>query len=216
MGKLFAALITVYATLKLAPMCARLPDDLSGVYREQASSTEPAAPAPAPVPSAVPPVAAVQLPAPAPSPAPPPATPAAAPDSPGVVVSTYRMKAMFKITDGRGMVSVSVKNLSASAAKDLKLILTAVRGGRAAERLQANAFDLAASSSLYRGLRLSMETIDAMLAAEPGAELRWDLSYALEGEDSRRCHFLRALPRAREPEGVEWTKLESGNACPKP
>ncbi|UPT72433.1 MAG: hypothetical protein M0D55_10595 [Elusimicrobiota bacterium] len=202
MGKLLAAAIIVYSILKLAPMCARLPDDLTKVSTGAPAAAVPAQEAPVASTAAA---------------TPEPVKPAWPADKPAVTVNTYRMKTMFKIADGKGMVSVSVKNVSAVDAKDLKLALSAIRGGARAERWTANTFDLAASTSVYRGLRLNTGTIDAMLAepAEPGSELRWDLSYTLDGETDKRCYVLRALPRTREPEGIEWKTLETSSSCPQ-
>lgn len=207
MGRFFAAAIIAVATLKLGPMCARLPSDLSKVSGGE--------PAPAAAPAAAVEVPAVSTAAAAPPPPAPAAWPA---ERAAVTVSTYRMKKMFNIANGKAMVSVSVKNVSESPARDLKLTLTATLAGKRAERWTANVFDLAASSSVYRGLRLEAATLDAVLAEAPaaGTELRWDLSYLLDGEQDRRCYALRALPRTREPEGVEWKTLEAAAACPKP
>lgn len=205
MGKFLAAAIMVGAFVKLGPMCARLPSDLTRV-----SGAEPVAAA---APAAEAPAVAVSTKAAAPE---PPKRPEAYPaDKAAVTVATYRMKKMFKIADGKGMVSVSVRNVSERNAKDLKLSLSAILAGKRAERWSTNSFDLDASTSVYRGLRLDTSSIDAVLAepAADGTELRWDLSYLLEGEETRRCYVLRALPRTKEPEGIDWKTLSQTSAC---
>lgn len=198
MGKLFAAIILIVSFVKLAPMCARLPADLNTL-------ATPVAPAPVVVSTAA---------APAPAPAP---KPAYALDKQAVTVTTYKMKKNFKINEGRAMISVSVRNGSELDAKDLRLTLTVRRGGKNAEKTGTGSFELSASSSVYRGLYVTTASLDALIAepAEEGAELRWDLTYRLDGDaaDAKRCFSWRALPRAREPEGADWKELGSSHVC---
>lgn len=209
MGRFLAAAIIVFATYQLAPVCARLPRDLTTMSGSAAAPVA-STPADVAVPAAAP-VAAVDVSTKAAEPPKPAAWPA---DKAAVTVSTYRMKRMFKIADGKGMVSVSVKNVSGTDAAGLKLSLSAIVGGNRAERMSANVFDLAASTSVYRGLRLDTATIDSVLAETPaeGTELRWDLTYKLAGEDAARCYVLRALPRVAG-EAVEWKTLSQSSEC---
>lgn len=199
MGKFFAAVIIVVSIVKLAPMCARLPANLTAA---------------APVAAVPAPVAVSTAAAPAPAPAAKPAYPL---DKQAVTVATYKMKRSFKISDGRAMVSVSVRNGSELDAHDLRLTLAVRRGGKNAEKTGTGSFELAASTSVYRGLYVTTASLDALLAepAEAGAELRWDLTYRLEGDEpgAKRCFTWRALPRVREPEGADWKNLGETHLC---
>lgn len=209
MGKFLAAGIIVAAFVKLAPMCARLPSDLTMV-----SGAVPAA-APAAVAAAEAPAVSTKAAAVPEPPKKPEAYPA---DKAAVTVNTYRMRRMFKVADGKAMVSVSVKNVSERDAKGLTLAMSALVAGKRAERWSTNSFDLAASTSIYRGLRLDTGTLDQLLAepAAEGTELRWDLKYKLDGEETPRCYVLRALPRtAKDAEGIEWKTLSQSSTCEK-
>lgn len=201
MGKFTAALIILFSFVKLAPMCARLPGDLTAV-----SSVSKTAVA----------VSTVEFVAPA-------AAPVAAPkgdDGKGVVVIAYRLKKMFPIDDGRGRVSVLLRNDSERKAVDLRLSMSAVRQGAVTESDRTNIpFTLDAGTGAYRGLYASAGFLDAALSNPPeaGVELRWKLTYRLEGDapEAKRCFSLRALPRTREPEGIVWNPLGSSAACPQ-
>ena len=198
MGKFFALLITVVTTVWLAPMCARLPKPGEPVAVAVAVPLAPLIEAPVEV-------------------APPPPPPAAY-EGPAVTVSTYRSRKMFTLVEGRPRVSVLIKNLSDRPASNMRLAMAARLDGKAVESARVNTtFEVEAGSSVYRGLLISMETLDAFLAETPApnSELRWDLTYRLEGDepDAKRCFTLRALPRQRDPEGIEWKAVGQSDKC---
>ena len=202
MGKLTALIIIVFTAVWLGPMCARLPVDLSSV----------AAPVATVVPDPAPVAAPVATPAPV-------TTPAS--DTAAVVVIAYRMKKMFPITDDRGRVSVLMRNDSDRDAVGMRLTMNARKNGKIIEHDSVNSpFTVAAGSSTYRGLFVSVNFLDALFVVppEPGVELQWALTYHLDGDapDIKRCYNLRALPRTREPEGIIWTPLGSSTVCPPP
>ena len=217
MGKFFAAAIMIAAFVKLGPMCARLPDDLTKV---SGGAGAPAAPQVAVDTAAVvvPPAATAPVAvAKAESPKAKAARPAVA-DEEAVVVANYSTRKMFKVADGKAMISVSVRNVSDRAAKGLRLTTTAHLEGKEAAASTTMPFEVAASSSLYRGMRVTTETLDALLAepAKDGTEMRWDLRYTLEGDPagSQRCYRLRSVPRV-DGEGVSWKNLEKTRNCAK-
>ncbi len=211
MGKFFAAVIIVVSFIKLAPMCARLPSNLAAV-----SGEAPAAPEPVAVSTEAAPAAAPVAPVPAAASAPAPRVVEPTGKS-SVTVNTYRMKRPFRIVDGRAMVSVSVRNAGETGATDMRLTLTTRLGGKNAEKTGTGRFELAASTSVYRGLYITTASLDALLAepAEEGAELRWDLTYRLESDapEVKRCFTWRALPRAKEPEGADWKEFGTSQLC---
>lgn len=195
MGKLFAALIIGVLLGWLGPMCSKLPDDLSSIAVPAASS---------PAPISTPPVA------------PPP--PAAAEERPALIVATYRMKKIFPQTQGKYLIAVRGSNRADVPAVDVMMTLFARRKGTVVERGDsAYPWTLEAGTSSYYSIGVSTGVIDDILAGPeaPGTELAWSLSYRLEGEepDSRRCFLLRALPRRREPEGIDWRTLGESNEC---
>ncbi len=222
MGKFFAALIILFTFIKLAPMCARLPNDLTAVSSASQtavviSTAELVSPAAAPVAAAP-----VVAPAPAPIAAPVKVVPPApkAVEGKGVIVIAYRLKKMFPISDGRGRVSVLLRNDSEQKAVDLRLTMNAVRQGAVTESDKTNIpFTVDAGTGAYRGLYATAGFLDAVLANPPeeGVELQWNLTYRLEGDapDAKRCFSLRALPRTREPDGIVWNPLGSSTTCPK-
>lgn len=193
-GKFFALLILVVMTVWLAPMCAQLPTQAQPVAVVAPPDEPPSEPIVEPV------------------------VPMPALDTPAVVISNYRTRKMFTIADGYGRISVLLTNKSERDAVDLRLGMTAMREGKDVENARVNtAFTIAADSSAYRGLQVSMAMLDALLA-EPAAkdlELRWDLTYRLDGdaESTKRCFTLRALPRQRNPVGIEWRTLGESRAC---
>ena len=196
MGKLTALILIVFTAMWLGPMCARLP--------------APGAPAPVAVAVAVPLTPMIEAPAPAPKPA---------SEDPGVVVSNYRSRKMFAIADGNVKISVLLTNKSDREAKDLRLTLTVAAANLPSESARVNyPFAIAASSAVYRGLTISSIALDALLgdAAGSASEMRWDLTYRLDGDEpgTKRCFTLRSLPRPREPEGVEWKTLGTSMDCP--
>ncbi|MBI5246307.1 MAG: hypothetical protein HY923_03945 [Elusimicrobia bacterium] len=205
MGKLTALILIVVTAVWLGPMCARLP----------APETMGAVAVTAPLAAAIDPI-----PAPAPAPAPAPvATAKPAPEGPAVVVSNYRSRKMFAIADGNVKISVLLTNKSDREAKDLRLTLSVAPANLPAENARVNyPFAIAASSAVYRGLTISSIALDALLgdAAGKSSEMRWDLTYRLDGDEAgtKRCFTLRSLPRQHEPEGVEWKKLETSTDCP--
>lgn len=200
MAKLFAALIIVFLIAWLAPMCSRLPADLS------VTAQRPPAAAPESVPA----------PAPAPAPALVPA-PASAPEAPALVVSTYRTKKMFPVEKGKYQISVRRENRADADVVGVNVTLIARRKGLELERADNDSPQvLAPGSTGYYDLRVSTGAIDEILDApfETGTELEWALTYRLEGSDARRCVRLRALPRRRDPEGIDWVFLGGSRECP--
>jgi hypothetical protein len=212
-GKFFAALIIVFTIAKLAPMCARLPADLSTV----AAPLAPAAPEAPPVPTVSTATAAVPAPVVAPAPvvveAPKPAAKAGE-----VSVATYRSRKMFPVENEKYIVSVLRANKSDKPAVGFTMTLSTRLKGEVVERAESGPGQtLAAGTTSYFGLNVSTPVFDELLGAaeEPGNELEWAVSYRFEGEDAakRRCYRLRALPRRREPEGIEWRKLGESRDC---
>lgn len=210
MGKLTALIIFVFTAMWLGPMCAQLPPPGTPgeVAQMKPSAAAPAAPVPAPA------VEPAPVPVPVAAPVPTPA-----PEGPAVVVSNYRSRKMFPISDGNVKVSVLLTNTSDRVAQDLRLTLTVAAANLPAESARVNyPFAIAASSAVYRGLTVSSIALDALLSDATGgkSEMRWDLSYHLDGDapGAKRCFALRSLPRPREPEGVAWKTLGTSTDCP--
>lgn len=201
MGKLTALILIVFTAVWLGPMCAQLPSE------------------PAPVAVAVPLTPLIEAPVAVPAAvvATPPAAKPAASEEPALVVSNYRSRKMFTVADGHAKISVLVTNKSDREAKDVRLSLSANAAGLPAEKSSLNwPFTIAASTAVYRGLTVSVAAVDALLGAASGgtSEMRWDLTYRLEGDETKHCYTLRSLPRQREPEGVEWKALGTSTDCP--
>lgn len=214
MGKLTALILIVVTAVWLGPMCAHLPaPETTGSVATTAPLV--AALDPVPVISSTPAPIPVVVPAPAPvtAPAPKPAF-----EGPAVVVSNYRSRTMFAVSDGNAKISVLLTNKSDREATDLRLTLSVAASSRPVENTRVNfPFTIAASSSVYRGLTISSGALDALLGpAEGRSEMRWDLTYRLDGDEAgkKRCFTLRSLPRQHEPEGVEWKLLGTSTDCP--
>lgn len=153
--------------------------------------------------------AAVSMPA-APAPAP-------APEAPALVISTYRTKKMFPVEKGKYQIPVHRENRADAAVVGVNVTLIARRKGLELERADNDSPQvLAPGSAGYYDLRVSTGAIDEILGApfETGTELEWALTYRLEGSDARRCVFLRALPRRRDPDGIDWVFLGGSRECP--
>lgn len=177
----------------LAPMCAKLPDDLSTV-------AVPVAVAPVPIPVPVPVVA---------------------PKRPPLTLTTYRTRKMFPVGNDKYLVSVIRGNAATVAAAGVRMTLTTRMKGQIAERAESGpGQSLAAGSTSYFGLSISTVVFDELLLtpAEPGNELEWTLSYRFQDEAPavKRCITLRALPRRREPEGITWLPLGESHKCDAP
>ena len=204
MGKFFALIIIVFMAVWLAPMCAKLPEDLSTV----------AAPAPAVV--AAPAVSTVTAPAPAPVAAPPKPAPAAAHGS--LTVTTYRSRKPFPVENGKYVVSVIRANKGETPAVGVRLTLTARLKGEIVERAESGpAQSLAAGTTSYFGLGISTVVFDELLDGPEDRRngLEWSLTYRFEKDapGKTRCYRLRALPRRRPPEGLGWLPLGDSQAC---
>ena len=205
MGKFFALVIIVFMVVWLAPMCAKLPDDLS------------TAAAPVPAPAAAPVVSTVTAPVPAPVPV-AVLKPKAASERPALTLTTYRSRKMFPLENDKYIVSVIRANKAEVPALGVRMTLTTRLKGQIAERAESGpGQSLAAGSTSYFGLNVSTVVFDELLNApeEPGNELEWNLSYRFQDEDSavKRCFTLRALPRRREPEGITWRPLGESHKC---
>lgn len=203
MSKVFAAMIIAFMIGWLSPMCARLPKDLAAV--------------PAPPPAAET-AAPVEAPAAAPEPvAPAPASPAAVPVSP-VTISTYRSRSMFPVEGESYVVSLLRSNHAAVNAEGVRLAVTARVKGEVIERAESGPGQtLAAGSASYFALPVTTEVFDYLLDGpdDVGNRLEWTLTYRLvtDAPDAERCFVLRALPRRREPSGVQWLPLGQSRKC---
>ena len=66
-------------------------------------------------------------------------------------------------------------------------------------------------------MSVSYGLLDELLSApeNSGTELHWMLTYRLESDAPgvQRCYSLHALPRQREPEGIDWKRLGESDAC---
>lgn len=210
MGKFFAAVIIVVTAGWLVPMCAGLPEDLK-TFPAPAETAAPAAPEPEPV-------APEPEPAPEPElkPAPEPEIkPAAKGD---VSLSTFRMRTMFPEENGKFVISVVRANRSAEEASGVRMTLTARKDGALVERSESGpAQTLAAGSESYFGLAVSTMVLDEILDApeDPGNGLEWSLVYRLAGDapDATRCFRLNALPRRRDPAGIDWVAQGRSRKC---
>lgn len=206
MGKFFAAVIIVLTAGWLVPMCAGLPDDLK-TFPAPAESAAPAAPEPEPEPVA---------PEPVPEPVPvPELKPAAKGD---VSLSTFRMRTMFPEENGKFVVSVVRANRSAEEASGVRMTLTTRKDGALVERAESGpAQTLAAGSTSYFGLAVSTLVLDEILdaPADPGTGLEWSLVYRLAGDapEATRCFRLNALPRRRDPVGIDWVAQRQSRKC---
>lgn len=204
MGRFFAALILITAFLRLAPMFARLPSDLSTL-------SAPAA-APAPV------VSTTTVPAPAPEPKPEAApAPAAVPLSP-VTVSTYRSRSMFPVEGESYVVSVLRRNHAEVRAEEVRLAVAARVRGEVMERAESGPGQtLAPGTTSYFGLPVTTEVFDYLLDGpeDDRSGLEWTLTYRLESDapGEKRCFGLRALPRRREPSGLQWVPQGQTRKC---
>ena len=213
-GKFFAALILVGLLGWLAPMCARLPDDLTTIAAPAASAvTISPLVSTAPVTIALPapePVAAPLPPAPKPETKPAPAR--------LVTLATYLSRTMFPDENGKYIVSVLRANLSDAPAEGVRLTMTTRRRGEPVERAQSGpAQSLEAGSSSYFGLPVSTETFTSLLdgPADRRSGLEWSLTYrfADDAPGKTRCYRLRALPRRHGPAGIEWLPLGKSQKC---
>lgn len=183
MGKFFAAMIMAAVVVWLGPMC----------------SNPVSAPAPEPV--------AAPAPEPAPAPVPVPVPPAG---EPMLGVSTYRLKRMFPLEKGKYQIPVYRENRGATEIADVHVTLIARHEGVEIERAENRSpLVLAPGSTGYYSLGLSTGTVEKLLDAplDAGAELDWAVTYA------RRCVRLRALPRRRDPEGIDWVTIDALRAC---
>ncbi|MEQ1919180.1 MAG: hypothetical protein ABL955_08280 [Elusimicrobiota bacterium] len=209
MGKFFALVIMVFIVVWLAPMCAKLPDDLSTVA------------APIPVEVVAPIVSTVTAPAPAPEPVAAPSKPAPPSERPPLTLITYRSRKMFPVENDKYLVSIIRGNPATVAAAGVRMILTSRLKGQIAERAESGpGKSLAAGSTSYFGLNVSTVVFDELLNAadEPGNELEWTVAYRFQDEAPtvKRCTVLRALPRRREPEGITWRSLGESRKCDTP
>lgn len=207
MGKFFALIIAVFTAVWLAPMCARLPTDLSTL-------SAPAVPA-APVVSTA--TAAAPIPAPKPEPA---ASPASTPLSP-VTLSTYRSRSMFPVEGESYVVSVLRRNHSEVRAEGVRLTVAARVKGEVMERAESGpAQTLAPGTTSYFGLNVSTEVFNYLLDGpeDTRSGLEWMLTYRLESDapGTTRCFGLRALPRRREPSGLTWVPAGQTTKCAPP
>lgn len=208
MGKFFALVIIVFMAVWLAPMCARLPTDLSTLSAPPA----PAAPAE--------PVAVAPAPVAAPEPAPPAPAPTPKPAVKGAVgLATFRMRTMFPEENGKYVVSVLRANGTAVDATGVRMTLAARKAGEIIERAESGpAQTLAAGSTSYFGLGLSTFVLDEILDApeDPGTGLEWTLTYRLASDPAgtSRCYSLNARPRRREPAGIDWQRQAESRVCP--
>lgn len=204
MGKFFAALIMAYAVLRLAPMCAKLPSDLSTL-------STPAAPS-APV------VSTVTAPSPEPAPAPASApAPAAVPLSP-VTITTYRSRSMFPVEGESYVVSVLRRNYAEERAVAVRLSVAARVKGEVMERAESGPGQtLAPGTTSYFGLPVTTEVFNYLLDGpeDNRSGLEWTLTYRLESDapEVKRCFGLRALPRRREPSGILWVPQGQSRKC---
>lgn len=210
MGKFLALVILVVTTVWLAPLCARLPETASTVAAPVAPAP-PAPPAPAPVSS--------QAPAPAPAAKPEP-KPAAKPRPAkgDVGLSTFSMRSMFPEEKEKYVVSVVRANRSAEAASGVRMTLTARKDGAILERAESGPGQtLAAGTSSYFGLGISTMILDELLDAPygDGTGLEWSLVYRLASDapGATRCFRLYALPRRREPAGIDWVPQGESRSC---
>lgn len=204
MGKFSALVIVVFTVVWLAPMCSKLPADLS-------TFSAPAVPA-APV------VSTVTAPAPLPEPAPAAAPkPASVPLSP-VTISTYRSRSMFPVEGESYVVSVLRRNHADVRAVDVRLAVAARVRGEAIERAESGPGQtLAPGTTSYFGLPVTTEVFDHLLDGPEDSRsgLEWTLTYRLESDapGATRCFGLRALPRRREPSGLVWIPLGQTRKC---
>ena len=204
-GKFFALFIIVFMVVWLAPMCARIPDNLTTTA--------------APLPTAVvaPGISTVTMPAPAPGAA--LAKPAPIQARPPLTVATYRSRKMFPMTDDKYIVSVLRTNKAEVAAVGVTMTLTSHMKGQNIERSESGPGQtLGAGTTSYFGLTVSTVVFDELLSApeEPGTELEWFVSYRFQDDapDMKRCTVLKALPRRREPEGITWLARGQSHQCP--
>lgn len=204
MGKLFAAMIIAFMIGWLSPMCARLPKDLTAVS------------APPPAAAPVEPAAEPEPEPPAPAPAP---APAAVPLSP-VTITTYRSRSMFPVEGESYVVSILRRNHAEVPAVGVRLAVAARVKGESIERAESGAGQtLAAGSTSYFALPVTTEVFDYILDGpdDVGNLLEWTLTYRLESDapDAARCFVLKALPRRREPSGLQWIPRGQSRECAK-
>ncbi|MDP3542889.1 MAG: hypothetical protein Q8T11_10545 [Elusimicrobiota bacterium] len=205
MGKFFAAMIIAFMIGWLTPMCAHLPNDL--------------AVAPAPTPAAAPaepdlPPEPVAAPTPAPAPAPAPAAVLLSP----VTITTYRSRSMFPVEGDNYIVSVLRRNHAEAPAVGVRLAVAARVKGEVIERAESGPGQtLAPGSTSYFGLPVTTEVFDHILDGpeDVGNRLEWTLTYRLETDapDAKRCFSHNALPRRREPSGLQWLPLGQSRKC---
>lgn len=206
MGKFFALVIAVVTVVWLAPMCANLPSDLSTL-------STPAAPS-APV------VSTVTAPSPEPEPSPAPASapaPAAVPSSP-VTITTYRSRSMFPVEGESYVVSVLRRNHAEERAVAVRLSVAARVKGEVMERAESGPGQtLAPGTTSYFGLPVTTEVFNYLLDGpeDNRSGLEWTLTYRLESDapEVKRCFGLRALPRRREPSGLQWVPQGQSRKC---
>jgi len=203
-GKILAVVLLVLMGVWLAPMCSRLPVDLS-------TQSAPPAPVIAPAPVAEP------VAAPAPVPEPPAPAPKREPQG-NIGLATFRVRAMFPVENEKYVISILRANSSDEDASGARMTLTARRKGTILERSESGPGQkLRAGSKSYFGLPVATTVIEELLDApyDDGTGLEWSLTYRLAGDapGETRCYRLKALPRRRGASGVEWVPQGESHVC---